>query len=282
MTSWGFAFTRRWLGYLGLVVVFSIACVLLANWQFARLDEARDENARVTANWDRVPVPVDDVLPGLDAFDVDDKWTPVTLSGRYLADEQLLVRGRPFGGKAGFEVLVPFQLDDGAVFIVDRGWVPAGNTQDAPDAVPAPPSGPVEVIVRLKPGEPVVAGRSAPQGQVATINLPTVADLVGEPTYTGAYGILDTEVPAPTEPRPAAVLRPDPDEGPHLSYALQWVAFAVLAFIALIWAIRHEYRARNEADPAVRARAERLERRSRERGPSDADIEDELLDRLGR
>lgn len=281
MTGWRFAFSTRWFGYLALVVGFSIACVLLANWQFARLEEARDENARVTANWDRSPVPLQTVLSGLDDFEVDDKWTPVAVSGRYLDDEQLLVRGRPYGGKAGFEVLVPLELDDGSVFIVNRGWVPSGNAQDAPDAVPAPPSGRVEVVARLKPGEPVVAGRSAPEGQVATIHLPTVAELLGERTYTGAYGILASEQPRPEEARPAGVLKPDPDEGPHLSYALQWVAFAVLAFIALVWAIRHEYRARNEDDPAVQARAERLERKARARGPSDADIEDELLDRQG-
>jgi hypothetical protein len=49
-----------------------------------------------------------------------------------------------------------------------------------------------------------------------------------------------------------------------------------------VWAIRHEYRARNEDDPAVRARAERLERKAEARGPTDADIEDALLDRLER
>ena len=43
------------------------------------------------------------------------------LTGRYLLDEQVLVRNRPLNGQPGFEVLNPLLLDDGTVFVVDRG-----------------------------------------------------------------------------------------------------------------------------------------------------------------
>jgi cytochrome oxidase assembly protein ShyY1 len=277
VTGWGFALSRRWLGYLALVVAFAIACTLLSLWQIARRDEARADITRVDTNWEAEPRPLAELLPERDGFDPDLKWSPVTLTGRYLVDEQLLARGRPLDGNPGFEVLVPFQLDDGTVFIVDRGWVPAGNEQDTPDSVPAPPQGVVTVIARLKAGEPELAGRSAPAGQVATINLPTIADLVGKPTYTGAYGILASEDPAPAT-RPAAVVKPAPDEGPHLSYAFQWVLFAVMAFIALGWAIRQEYRIRNADDPAERERAAERERKRAAKPRTDAEVEDELLD----
>ena len=47
-----------------------------------------------------------------------------------------------------------------------------GEDQPDPDVVPAPPEGEVTVIARLRPGEPLPAsGRSAPEGQVPTINL---------------------------------------------------------------------------------------------------------------
>ncbi len=277
MNGWRFAASRRWLGYLGLVVVFAIACAFLASWQLARRADARAEIDRVEANWNSAPRPIDQVLSSRDSFDVDQKWSPVELSGRYLVDEQLLVRGRPLGGNAGFEVLVPLRLSDGSVFIVDRGWVPAGNEQDAPDSVPAAPSGEVTVVVRLKAGEPTLPGRSAPEGQVATINLPTVAELVDGPLYTGAYGLLDSEDPAAAV-RPTAAVKPTPDEGPHLSYAFQWVVFAIMAFVALGWAIRQEYRVRNRDDPAERERADERQRRKDAKPRTDAEIEDELLD----
>lgn len=277
MNNWSFAVSRRWFGYLALVVVFSIACAFLAMWQLARRDEAREEITRVETNWDAAPRPLTEVLPALDAFDPDDKWTQVTVTGRYLTDDELLVRGRPYNGQPGFEQLVPLELDDGTVFLIDRGWLPVGNEQDEPDVIPAAPEGRVTVVARLKAGEPTVAGRSAPEGQVATIHLPTIADLVGEPTYTGAYGLLASE--DPDVARPLAVVKPAADEGPHLSYAFQWVVFGIMAFIGLGWAVRHEYRIRNADDPEERERAEKRRRKAESKPRSDAEIEDAILDR---
>ena len=278
-TGWRFAWSRRWLGYLALVVIFAVACVFLSMWQLARREEARAAIEVVEQNWDAQPVSLDQALPDINDFDASQQWVPVAVSGTYLAGEQLLVRGRPMNGAPGFAVLVPLLLDDGTVFVVDRGWVPAGNEQDAPDAVPAPPDGRVTVTARLKPGEPVLAGRSAPEGQLATINLPQVEQAIDRPTYTGAYGVLAQEDPLPSQSRPAATVRPEPDEGPHLSYAFQWLVFGIMAFIALAWAVRQEYRARNEDDPAEKARAEKRRVKAAQRSPSDADVEDALLDR---
>lgn len=276
MKGWNFTLSRRWLSYLALVVIFAVACAGLAMWQLARRDEARAEITRVEENWDAAPRELAEVLPELDSFDADDKWVRVTLSGHYLVDDELLVRGRPLDGNPGFEQLVPFRLDDGRVFLVDRGWLPTGNAQDLPDSVPAPPAGAATVVVRLKAGEPTIAGRSAPEGQVATINLPQIAALVEGPLYTGAYGVLDSEDPATA--RPTAVQKPVADEGPHLSYAFQWVAFGIMAFIGLGWAIRQEYRIRNADDPEERVRAEARRRKAAAKPKSDAQIEDELLD----
>jgi cytochrome oxidase assembly protein ShyY1 len=263
---------RRWGGYLAVVVVFAIACGLLSWWQWARRAEAVAEIERVEVNYDATPVPVAEVLPELDAWSDDDEWQPVELTGRYLVDQQLLVRNRPYNGSSGFEVLVPFELTDGRIFVIDRGWVPIGSSIEVPDAVPAPPDGELTVVARLKPGEPTLLGRTAPAGQLATIHLPSVAELVGEDTYIGAYGLLASEDPAPAE-RPAPAIRPEADEGPHLSYALQWIAFGILAFIALIWAFRRERRI--AALPAE----EQAAAREPKRRSADADYEDAALDR---
>ncbi len=279
MSNWRFAFNRRWLGYLAFVVAFAIACSFLALWQLSRREEARVEIELVEANWDRAPQPIDSVLANLDAFDPQSKWMPVELQGRYLNDEQLLVRGRPLAGVAGFEVLVPFELEDGTIFIVNRGWLPAGNEQDEPDFVPSAPAGVVTVVARIKAGEPIVAGRSAPAGQVATIHLPSIAETINPPMYTGAYGLLANENPAP-DTRPTAAIRPVPDEGPHLSYAFQWFVFGLLAFVGLAWALRQEFRIANASDPAEQARAAERARKAGARAPTDAQVEDELLDQL--
>jgi len=266
------AFTRRWLAWLAFTMVFAVVCVALAQWQWARRLEAVAEIRVVEANWDTAPVGLRQVLSDNAALDPAAEWTPVVLDGEYLLDQQLLVRNRPLSGSPGFEVLTPLRLTTGELFVVNRGWLPVGSAQDSPDVIPDPPRGPVEVLVRLKPGEPTIAGRGAPEGQIATINMPQLTEsLEGGEVISGAYGLLDSEVPAVPE-RPTAAVRPASDEGPHLSYTFQWYLFALLGFVGYGWALRQERRtliAEQTGEPIpVRVR----------RRPSDADIEDALLD----
>lgn len=277
MIGWKFAFSRRWAGYLALTILFALVCSGLGMWQLARRAEALIEIAKVDANYDAAPVPVAEALPKLDAFDEARKWLPVELTGSYLTEDELLVRNRPLDANPGFEVLTPLRLADGTVFIVDRGWVPTGDNQDAPDAVPAAPEEQVTVVARLKAGEPSLAGRTASGNQIATINLHDIAKRLGALTYTGAYGLMATEDPAPAE-RPVAVTRPVTDEGPHLSYAFQWFVFGLLAFIGLGWAVRQEYRTVNFDDPDERQRAAERSRRQAAKPRSDAEVEDAVLD----
>lgn len=270
LTGW-----RRWGAYLALTLVFAVACGLLSWWQWARRGEAVDEIQRIEQNYDAAPRAVDEVLDGFSAWDDDDEWTPVALHGEYLADQQVLVRNRVRGGQPGFEQLVPLRLDDGSVFVVDRGWLPLGDGPNAtPDAVPQPPEGEVTVVARLRQAEPALPGRSAPEGQLPSVDVATIVGGLADEGYTGAYGLLASEDPA-VDDMPFAAPRPQEDEGPHLSYALQWIAFGVLAFIGLFWAWRRERRI--AALPLDEQAAARAPKRAHE----DADAEDAILDRLG-
>ncbi|WP_019179273.1 SURF1 family protein [Microbacterium yannicii] len=277
----------RWAIYIGLAVVFAIACAFLSNWQFSRNEDRSAQLELVEQNYDAPPVPLSELIPAGGELDGSDEWRPVELIGEYLDDDQLLARNRPHGGTSAFEVLVPFRLEDGRVILVDRGWVPPGRDQPDPDAVPAPPSGEVTVIVRLRPGEPLPgSGRSAPDGQVPTIHLPLVAKTVspaaGDAMEVSAYGVLVSEDPAPGS-APNALEAPSEDPGPHLSYAIQWILFAVMGFVFIGYVIRTERRHRREdaeddsvedpldaSTPSVAA--------SRRRRDRDADDEDAILD----
>ena len=64
--------------------------------------------------------------------------------------------------------LTPLRLDDGSVFVLDRGWVSIGTKQDAPDSVPAAPAGRVAVraLLRTRRGsEKVWSGPSMPSAR---------------------------------------------------------------------------------------------------------------------
>lgn len=282
MKTWSFAFSRRWFGYLAMAIVFAIACVLLSNWQFDRKAETKAENDLIAENYSRDPQPIDSVLPELDSYDDDIKWTPVSVTGTYLDDDQLLVRNRTYGGNPGFEVLTPLQLADGTIFIIDRGWVSIGEKDDTPDSIPAPPAGQVTVVARVRESEPRLPGRSAPAGQIPTIELPDIANELGVPTYTGAYGLMDSESPSAPGGRPVAAIKPELDEGLHLSYALQWIFFALLGFFGLGYALRQEFRLRNADDPEEMVRAAKRKVKDDARERTDAEIEDALVDAADR
>lgn len=277
--GWRFVRSRRWLGYFAIAVAFAIVCALFGMWQWDRRNEAVRQNEQIAQNYDHRPVPLDRALPRASSWNDDQTWLRVTATGRYDTDAQLLVRNRVHNGQPGFEVLTPLVTADGRAFIVDRGWVPTGNRQDAPDHVPAPPSGEVTVVVRLQQSEPRIPGRSDPShtDQVQSVTLADVRDKVGMPIWTGAYGQLASETPAPTQAAPLGWDRPSADTGLHLSYFIQWFLFAAGGFGFLGYVMVQEYRNLNQDDPEERERAEERRRRKDAKPKSDAEVEDELL-----
>lgn len=274
LAKWRFAAQRRWFTYLGMAVIFAVACVLLSRWQFGRNQETIAANALVNHNYNAAAVAPSALLPTSSAYVAKYEWRTVALTGRYLPSKQLLVRDRVLGNNPGFEVLTPFRQTDGTIFMVDRGWVPIGRKQTAPDYVPPAPTGPAHVTARIQQSETVLPGRVAPAGQISEINLPTAARMLGlTRVYTGAYGLLASESPKLAS-RPIAAAKPVLDSGPFLSYAFQWILFALAGFTGLGWALRQEYLARNAEDPVEKTRAADRERKARKRGPSDSEIED--------
>ncbi len=277
--GWRFVRSRRWLGYFAIAVAFAIVCALFGMWQWDRRNEAVRQNEQIAQNYDHTPVPLDRALPTASSWDADQTWLRVTATGRYDTDAQLLVRNRVHNGQPGFEVLTPLVTAHGRAFIVDRGWVPTGNRQDAPDHVPAPPSGEVTVVVRLQQSEPRIPGRSDPShtDQVQSVTLSDVRDKIDMSIWTGAYGQLASESPAPAQDPPLGWDRPSADTGLHLSYFIQWFLFAAGGFGFLGYVMVQEYRNLNQDDPEERERAEERRRRRDAKPKSDAEVEDELL-----
>ncbi len=284
LPGWSFLRSRRWLGYYALLLAFSVACVMLGNWQFDRRAEARAEIDRIDANYDAPAIPLDAALPELSFFDEDQlKWQTVEVTGEYFG-EPFLARNRPGPGGVGADLIHPLRTEDGRVFFVDRGWVPfeadsgSENAAVALEALPQPAEGWVLVEARLRAGEPAVEGRSSRGSTVGSIDLPEIARLaqVEAEAYTGAYGMLVSEEPTGE----AGVLpdRPERDEGPHLSYALQWYVFIIIALGGVSYAARQEYRGLNAGSERVLEQDRRRAERRKRKGDTDADEEDALLD----
>ncbi|GGC88337.1 hypothetical protein GCM10011512_14120 [Tersicoccus solisilvae] len=285
MREYRFLGTAPWLGWFALAALFAVVCGLLGHWQLDRRAETVAAIETIEANYDHEPLSFDEAAGQFRQFDTAREWTPVRMTGRYLPEQTRVVRNRPLNGQPGFEVLVPFRTAAGPTVVIDRGWLPLGSNGD-PAAVPAPPSGAVDVVARLKHPEGGL-DRGAPPGQLASIDLDTYAAQIDAPIATGAYGALADEKPAPAT-SPIAFPRPSLDEGPHLSYAMQWFAFGLLGFVGLGYAARQQaWVNRNgglddDEDIPVHLRSGALRKRPRRRTRRTAeDEEDDLLDAAG-
>jgi len=257
---------RRWVAWLLLAVVFAIACGFLSNWQFSRRTEALTKMTQLAANYDRTPVEITSTQ-----YRVKDEWLPVKLTGHFLPDNTLLVRNRPLNGAAGYLELIPFQREDGLIVAIQSGWLPADERLNPPKVFAKPGSETQTIWGRIRPSEPTL-DRDAPAGQIATINLPTFVKKIGvkDRAITEFYVVLGDNNFA-KDGLPKLLSRPQLDEGNHLSYAMQWIVFAVMAFAALVWAVRQEIRfKRMAADPNYRPKVRKKV------GDEDKAVEDAL------
>ncbi|MDF2496608.1 SURF1 family cytochrome oxidase biogenesis protein [Arthrobacter koreensis] len=234
-----FLLSSRWLGWFALVCALAAVCAFLGTWQLDRRNAVREDIGWVETNYSADPVPFEEAAGYFEEFDPSAEWLPVQLTGTYDTANQRIVRNRPLNGRPGYEVLVPLKLQDGTAVVINRGWLAIGNNEAGwPDEVPAAPEGEVSVVARIKPAEPTLL-RGAPEGQLASIDLATYQDQTGYPLEQAAYGLMSSEDPAPAD-RPEAAPKPALDEGPHLSYALQWYAFGLLFFVGFGYAARQE------------------------------------------
>jgi cytochrome oxidase assembly protein ShyY1 len=247
---------HAWLGALVGVIVLSVVFVFLGRWQYHRHEARSARNALVNANYAAPAVTLSDLLPTVRQnprapLPKGLEWRSVTTRGTYLTDRTVLLRNRPREEQNGYDVVVPLRTTDGPILMIDRGWLPAGSSSAArPDRVPAPPGGEVTVVARLRPSEPETT-RRAPPGQANRIAVRQLAGALGPADarqVIGAYGLLVSETPAPQQ-RLALSTKPDPGLGINFAYAVQWVAFAVAAYVLLGVSMVREVRRRAGEEP---------------------------------
>lgn len=254
-----FLLTPRWLGILAATLAASAVMVLLGNWQLHRYQQRSATNERIDAAADRPPVPLGTTLPapatGAGTAGPpppgNSAWTRVTVTGRYDDGNTILVRGRTVASRVGFEVVTPLVLADGSAVLVDRGWLPpAPGDATAQPAVPAPPSGPVTVIgrVRLSESRPDAVARRDGRLETRRIAVPALADALPYPVY-GAYLLLDEQDPA-TDPAFASIPVRHENDWQNAGYVVQWWLFAGMALAGFGWAARREARSRRDGREA--------------------------------
>lgn len=248
-----FLLTPKWLGFHLLVLFGVIVMVNLSMWQLDRLEARRDFNASVTA---RVDLPGEDldILLGAassaltsDAALSDLEWRQATAVGEYLPEYEVSIINRSQNGRAGANLITPMRLRDRSVLLVNRGFVPLAVS--FPDA----PSGEVRIRGLLRVSQERRTGQlsdptNGTLNELQRLNIDRLAAQTPGPLVPMYLQLLDS-VPAETPGLPEPVIRPDLSEGSHLSYAVQWMIFAIAVAVGWVLAVQRTVQQRRRRGP---------------------------------
>ena len=227
-----FALRPRWILSHLLVVAIVGACIWAGFWQLRRLDEKRTVIDRFEDRSVMDVVPLTDLLDvASDDADVDAvALRPVVVTGTYLPDEEVTVRNRSLDGAPGHWVLTPLLMPDGTAVVVNRGWVPLAVLEDLDRA--APPAGEVTVTGALTASQERgrLGAADAAEGDLVDLARADVGRIAAEmdvPVLPAYVTLAAQDPPVGDIPTPVEVV--EPDEGPHMGYAVQWFIFAAIA-----------------------------------------------------
>jgi surfeit locus 1 family protein len=232
-------FAPAWLT-TAVTVALCIVFVGLGRWQWQR------GNIR-QAQWDAFArgSGAARVLGSADIRSVP-RFQRITVTGRFDAQHQFLLDNRTHAGRAGYEVLTPFELADGRELMIDRGWVAfTGYRAVLPDIH----LGALEQLTLTGRVVDVAPGGLA-FGRVPPDSGPSWPKVTSYPTMAQ----LGTALGRSVEPRIVLLDSGQPNgyvrewQAPglpplrHWSYAIQWWGFA--AALLVIWVVLSTPKAR--------------------------------------
>ncbi|AWH91795.1 SURF1 family protein [Dietzia lutea] len=239
--------TPGWVIGVLAAILFAWACfAFLAPWQLGKSDDLEARNARLVESVEAEPAPLDEVVRGPQDY-AEREWRLVTLDGRWQPESEALLRLRSVDGELVYHVLTVFDPVDGPDLLVNRGYVQVGENNAVPD-YPTAPADEVGITARVRVAEPGQAEPVELDGRptVRVVDPTVIGDTLGHDLRPAGYLQLTGDQPGSLTPAPI----PGIENGPYLSYGLQWLAFGVLAPAALLYFAWAEIRARRRDDDA--------------------------------
>ncbi len=218
----------------------------LGNWQLDRaaLKVSLQQAAETASEAKSIPLSAVDNMTT-----ASDSYRRVSLTGRFDGKRQFLWDNRTYKGRAGFEVIVPFQVESGSWVLVNRGWTAPGSSRAVLPEVALPVSR-QDVIIEgflSRPSKGFASGDAvAVEGSwprlLQFFDYDAIAQALGAPvisTVVQAQSLsadgLDTTVPTPGPEWLIANWQPAAS-GPakHYGYAFQWFAMAIALSILFV------------------------------------------------
>lgn len=253
-----FALRGRWLAGLVAVLLVAAVCVRLGIWQLDRRHQRLGYNARVETQAEAEPAPLAAALDAASGDPAEAEFRRVIVEGTYDASRQFLVLAQSYQGSPGEHVVTPLLLADGRAVLVNRGFVPVTDPRAAVPGDAAPPAGSVIVAGtfrapeeggRVLDADPEAEGAGT-VGFLTRVDVDAVADHV---PYDLVPGWVRVEAERPDRQGvPIPLLPPEPGEGPHLPYAVQWFTFATIFLVG--WGVLVHRQARRFGLPSGNGR----------------------------
>ena len=218
--------------FVAFALISAAVFVRLGFWQLSRRQERRARNALVSARLDSTPVSVAS-LPRDTALA---RFRRVRVTGVPDYEHELVWAARTHKGSPGVNLLTPVRLpgSDTAI-LLNRGWVYSGDGATVDLAKWRDRD---STFIGYVEELPSVAGASYTDRPtvIARLSHDVVAKALPYPVAPVYVIVLSDSAIAAD--RIARLSAPPLDEGPHLSYAFQWFAFATVALVGVVIVLR--------------------------------------------
>jgi len=203
--------------------------VSLGFWQLDRAEQKRALLAQYSGGRDHVVMQLEAGLKSAAGLN----YRSAVVTGHYDAAHQFLLDNRTHAGRAGYQVLTPFMIRaSGTAVLVNRGWIPLGESRDRLPQVPVPEDA-RSISGRLKiPSRVLVLGKEEPRRgwpwRIQRVRLDVLSRELGRPLLPVVL-LLDAE----QNDGYVRAWRPLVGFGPERSvgYAVQWFGLATVLLI---------------------------------------------------
>ena len=221
----------RWIALTLFLLILIYLFIQLSNWQFDRYDQRVLRNESTNVALSLAPKKIDSTSQMTNLK----QWEKVELIGNYLSDQSKLVRKQYLENNLGFWVITPFKIQNGENILVNRGWIPIGSSASSNQSIPLAPVGTVNLEGYLQPfNESITQPKDLPLSQVNTIDYNYFESEIANNFY------VQLAKSSPMDNQVAIIPLPELSNGPHFSYAIQWILFALLLPIGWYVLLKNE------------------------------------------
>jgi len=221
----------RWIALTLFLLILIYLFIRLSNWQFDRYDQRVLRNESTNVALSLAPKKIDSVSQMSDLK----QWEKIELTGSYLSDQSKLVRKQYLENNLGFWVITPFKIQNGENILVNRGWIPIRSSASSNQSIPLAPVGTVNLEGYLQPfNESITQPKDLPLNQVNTIDYKYFESEIANNFY------VQVAKSSPMDNQVAIIPLPELSNGPHFSYAIQWILFALLLPIGWYVLLKNE------------------------------------------